>query len=106
VILPRRGRVAGLYHYIRMDRHSNGVFQTLFDSLKREMHQEFDDLRARLDRMEARQDRQGGEAASKEYVSRCVLEDPGHSGGRRALRGYQAPVELAPLYNGWVAGVL
>lgn len=42
-------------------------FQTLFDSLKREMHQEFDrvwqefsDVKARLDRMEARQDRQGG----------------------------------------------
>jgi len=35
-------------------------FQTLFDSLKREMRQEFDDVKARLDRMEARQDRQGG----------------------------------------------
>jgi len=35
-------------------------FQTLFDSLKREMHQEFDDVKARLDRMEARHDRQGG----------------------------------------------
>jgi hypothetical protein len=29
-------------------------FQTLFHSLKREMHQEFDDIKARLDRMEAR----------------------------------------------------
>ena len=67
-----------------MDRDTMEFFQTLFDSLKREMHQEFDDLRARLDRMEAREDRQGGEAASKEYVSRCVLEDPGHPGGRRA----------------------
>jgi len=42
-------------------------FQGLFDSLKREMHQEFErvshefaDVKARLDRMEARQDRQGG----------------------------------------------
>ena len=35
-------------------------FQTLFDSFKREMHQEFADVKARLDRMEARQDRQGG----------------------------------------------
>ena len=42
-------------------------FQSLFDSLKREMHQEFErvqqqfeDVKARLDRMEARQDRQGG----------------------------------------------
>jgi hypothetical protein len=33
--------------------------QGLFDSLKREMHQEFADVKARLDRMEARQDRQG-----------------------------------------------
>jgi len=42
-------------------------FCTLFDSLKREMHQEFAnvneefaDVKARLDRMEARQDRQSG----------------------------------------------
>ena len=35
-------------------------FQGLFDSLKREMRQEFGDVKARLDRMEARQDRQGG----------------------------------------------
>jgi len=35
-------------------------FQTLFDSLKHEMHEEFTDVKARLDRMEARQDRQGG----------------------------------------------
>ena len=35
-------------------------FGTLCDSLKREMHEEFSDVKARLDRMEARQDRQGG----------------------------------------------
>ena len=42
-------------------------FQTLFDSFKREMHQEFgrvneqlEQVKTRLDRMEARQDRQGG----------------------------------------------
>ena len=33
-------------------------FQSLFDSLKREMHQEFAGVKARLDRMEARQNRQ------------------------------------------------
>jgi hypothetical protein len=43
-----------------MDRDTMEFFQTLFDSLKREMHQEFDDVKARLDRMEAHQDRQGG----------------------------------------------
>lgn len=43
-----------------MDRDTVESFVTLFDSLKREMHQEFDDVKARLDRMEARQDRQGG----------------------------------------------
>jgi hypothetical protein len=41
-----------------MDSETGEFFQTLFDSLKREMHQEFDDVKARLDRMEARQDRQ------------------------------------------------
>ena len=35
-------------------------FQTLFDSFQREMHQEFERVNARLDRMEARQERQGG----------------------------------------------
>jgi len=34
-------------------------FQGLFDSLKREMHQEFAEVKARLDRMEARLDCQG-----------------------------------------------
>ncbi|MGA2595291.1 MAG: hypothetical protein ABSH32_35810 [Bryobacteraceae bacterium] len=50
-----------------MDRETMDFFQTLFDSLKREMHQEFgrvneqlEQVKARLDRMEARQDRQGG----------------------------------------------
>jgi hypothetical protein len=43
-----------------MDRDTMEFFHSLFDSLKREMHQEFDDVKARLDRMEARQDRQGG----------------------------------------------
>lgn len=50
-----------------MDRGTMAFFQTLFDSLKREMHQGFEDVRqqfehvnARLDRMEARQERQGG----------------------------------------------
>lgn len=53
-------------------------FQTLFDSLKREMHQEFErvweefgDVKARLDRMEARQDRQGGccKAAAGQWLA-------------------------------------
>jgi len=53
--------------YSRMDRDTMEFFQSLFDSLKREMHQEFgrvneqlEQVKARLDRMEARQDRQGG----------------------------------------------
>jgi hypothetical protein len=37
-----------------MDRDTMEFLQTLFDSFKREMHQEFEDLFARLDRMEAR----------------------------------------------------
>jgi len=50
-----------------MDRDTMEFFQTLFDSLKREMNHgfedvrhQFEDVKARLDRMEARQDRQGG----------------------------------------------
>jgi hypothetical protein len=37
-----------------MDRDTMEFFQTLFDSFKREMHQEFENLFNRLDRMEAR----------------------------------------------------
>ena len=44
-----------------MDRDTVEFFETLFDSLKREMHQEFDDVKARLDRMEAR----GGRAMAR-----------------------------------------
>jgi len=40
-----------------MDRDTTEFFQTLFDSLKREMHQEFDAAKARLARMDARQER-------------------------------------------------
>lgn len=36
-----------------MDRDEKEFFQTLFDSLKREMHQEFDNLFARLDSLES-----------------------------------------------------
>lgn len=43
--------------YSRMDRDTTEFFQTLFDSLKREMHQEFDAAKARLERMDARQER-------------------------------------------------
>jgi hypothetical protein len=61
-----------------MDRETMEFFQTLFDSLKREMHQEFErvweefgDVKARLDRMEARQDRQGGccKAAAGQWLA-------------------------------------
>lgn len=45
--------------YSRMDREVMDFFQGLFDSLRCEMHQEFAGVKARLDRMEASQDRQG-----------------------------------------------
>jgi hypothetical protein len=37
-----------------MDRDTMEFLQTLFDSFKREMHQEFENLFARLDRMKTR----------------------------------------------------
>lgn len=56
-------------------------FETLFDSLKREMHQEFErvkqefnDVKARLDRMEARQDRQGGLLQGRSRAMTRVIE--------------------------------
>jgi hypothetical protein len=42
-----------------MDRDTVEFFQSLFDSFKREMHQEFENLFARLDRMETRTEPQG-----------------------------------------------
>ena len=57
-IVPLRALRHSL-QYSRMDRDTMEFFQTLFDSFKREMHQEFENLFARLDRMKTRTEPQG-----------------------------------------------
>jgi hypothetical protein len=52
---PRASRL----QYSRMDRDTMDFFQALFDSFRREMHQEFENLFARLDSIRARPEPQG-----------------------------------------------